>query len=103
MVIVGASKIHLPNPQNSQLLPTMTSPQNANAGTVVSVIINPELILVDSDSEADLEQMQQEAMAEQRRIEEVTQAKLAVAHERMEKKQKAKEEEAWKAEEVQKA
>jgi len=80
----------------------MTSPQNTNAGTVVPVVINPESIPVDSDLEADLEQIQQEAVAEQRQIEEVTQAKLVVARERIEKKQqewKAKEEEARKVEE----
>jgi len=36
----------------------MTSPQNVNAGTVVPVIVNPESIPVDSDSEVDLEQIQ---------------------------------------------
>src|SRR5882724_10240458 len=77
----------------------MTSPQNANARTVVSVIVNPELIPVDSDSEVDLEQIQQEAAAEQRQIKEVTQAKLVVACECIEKKQKAKEEEVRKTEE----
>ena len=64
----------------------MTSPQNANTGTVVSVIINPELILVDSDSEADLEEIQREVAAKQKRIKEAAQPKLAAAHECIEKK-----------------
>ena len=36
----------------------MTSPQNVNAGTVAPVIVNLEVILVDSDPEEDLEQIQ---------------------------------------------
>jgi len=103
---VGVSKFHLPNPQTPKLLPTMTSPQNMNAGTVVPIIVNPEVVLVDSDLEDDLEEIQHEAAAEQKRIEEAVQAKLAAAHECIEKKwqeRKAKEEEAQKVEEVQKA
>ena len=80
----------------------MMSPQNITAGTVVPVVINPESIPVDSNSEVDLEQIQQETAAKQRWIKEVTQAKLVAAHEHIEKKwqeQKVKEEEAQKAEE----
>src|SRR5882724_12259372 len=76
--------------------------QNINARTIAP-IVNPELIPVDLDPEEDLEEIQHEAAAEQARIEEAAQAKLAAAHERIEKKRKAKEEEARKAEEAQKA
>jgi len=62
----------------------MTTPQDVNART--SIIINPESIPVDSDSEADLEEIQCEAAAEQKWIEEAAQAKLAAAHEHIEKK-----------------
>ena len=55
-----------PPPKNSQLLPTMASSQNVTARTIVPVIVNPESILVDSDSEVDLEQIQQQVAAEQR-------------------------------------
>ena len=95
----GASKIHFPNPQTPNLLPIMSSPQNVNAGTVVPIVVNPESILVDSDLEVDLEQIQREAAAKQRKIEEVSQAKLAAACECIERKQqewKPKEEEEWK-------
>jgi len=54
---------------------------------------------VDSDPEEDLEEIQCEAAAKQAWIEEATKAKIAVAQERIKKKQKAKEEEAQKAEE----
>ena len=67
------------------------------------IVVNPEAIPVDSDSEADLEEIQHEVVTEQKQIEEAAQAKLAAAREHIEKKQKAKEEEAQKAEEVQKA
>jgi len=73
--------------------------QNINAGTVTP-IINPEWILVDSDLDSDLEEIQRKAVAEQVWIEEAAQAKLAAACERIEKKWKAKEEEARKAEEA---
>src|SRR5882724_6119086 len=76
--------------------------QNINAGTVTP-IINPEWILVDSDLDSDLEEIQRKAVAEQVWIEEAAQARLAAACERIEKKWKAKEEEAQKAEEVRKA
>jgi len=36
----------------------MTSSQNTNAGTITPIIMNPESILVDSDPEEDLEQIQ---------------------------------------------
>ena len=44
----------------------MTSPQNVNARTVVPIVINLESIPADSDLDVDLEQIQQEAVAEQR-------------------------------------
>ena len=83
----------------------MSSPWNANTGAVTPIVINLDLIPVDSDLEEDLEQIQQEVAAEQRQIEEIAQAKLVVAHENIKKKQqewKVKEEEAqkWKEEEV---
>ena len=104
MVIMGSVKFLSSTPELS-----ITS-QNINAGTVVPIIINPEVIPVDSDLEEDLEEIQHKAAAEQKRIEDAAQAKLVVAHERIEKKwqerkvkeeeeQKAKEEEAWKVEE----
>ena len=76
--------------------------QNINA-RIVAPIVNPELILVDSYPEEDLEEIQCEAAAEQAWIKEAAQAKLAAAHKCIEKQRKAKEEEAWKAEEVRKA
>ena len=83
----------------------MSLPHNINPATVAPVIVNPESILVDSDLEEDLEEIQCEVVAEQAQIEEAAQARLAVAHECIEKKWKVKEEEArkvveaWKAEE----
>ena len=74
----------------------MSSSQNINAGTITPTVINPESILVDSDPEEDLEQIQRKVAAEQRCIKEEAQARVAVAHEHNEKKhqeQKAKEEE----------
>ena len=50
------------------------------------IIINLEAIPVDSDSEVDLEEIQCEAVAKQKWIEEAAQAKLAAAHECIEKK-----------------
>ena len=86
----------------------MSLSQNINAATVTPVVINLESILVDSDPEEDLEEIQCEVAAKQVQIEEAAQARLAAARERIEKKWKAKEEEArnveeaWKAEEAQK-
>src|SRR5882724_3733496 len=100
MVIVGSVKISSSNPITSY---TVTMPsQNINAGTVAPVV-NPELIPVDSDPEEDLEEIQREAAAEQAPIEEAAQARLAAARECIEKKRKAKEEEARKVEEAWKA
>jgi len=82
----GASKFHLPTPRTPNQLSIMTSPQNVNARTVVPIIVNPELIPVDLDSDADLEQIQREVAAEQRRIKEVSQAKLVAARECIENK-----------------
>ena len=62
---MGSIKNSSSNP-NSHSASIMTSPQNVNAGTVVPIIVNLELILVDSDSEEDLEQIQKEVAAEQR-------------------------------------
>src|SRR5882724_3694650 len=76
--------------------------QNINARTVAP-IVNPESIPVDSDPEEDLEEIQHEVAAEQVQIEEAAQAKLAAACKCIERKWKAKEEEARKAEETQKA
>ena len=92
---MGSVKNSSSNP-NSHSASIMTSPQNINTGTVAPIIVNPESILVDSDLEEDLKQIQWEAAAEQRRIEEESQARVAAAHECNEKKhqeQKAKEEE----------
>jgi len=74
----------------------MSSSQNINTGTITPVIVNPESIPVDSDPEEDMEQIQREVAANQRHIEEESQAKVAVACECNEKKcqeQKVKEEE----------
>src|SRR5882724_9036369 len=76
--------------------------QNINTGTVVP-IANPEMIPVVSDPEEDLEEIQCKAAAEQVQIEEAAQAKLAAAHECIERKRKAKDEEVWKAEEARRA
>ena len=88
-----------------KILPTcfiMSLPHNINAETFAPVVVNPESIPVDSDPEEDLEEIQREVVAEQRQIEEMAQAKLAAAHECIEKKRKVKEKEARKAEEVRK-
>jgi len=62
------------------------------------------MVLVDSDPEEDLEEIQREAAAEQARIEEAMRPKLAAAHERIEKKcRERKAEEARKAKEARKA
>ena len=90
--------------------PEMSSSQNINTGTITPTVINPDSIPVDLDLEEDLEQIQQEAAAEQRLIEEEAQARVAVARECNEKKcqewkvkeeeeQKLKEEEEWKQKE----
>ena len=71
----------------------MTSPQNVNTSTVAPIIINPEVILVDSE---DLEQIQQEAVAEQRQIEEEAQARLVAARECNEKKRQEQKVKEWK-------
>ena len=84
MVIVGSIKIFFFQSQISTS--TMSTSQNVNARTVVPTVINPEMVPVDSDPEEDLEEIQCEAVAEQARIEEVTRAKLAAAHEHIEKK-----------------
>ena len=90
MVIVGSVKKFL----------IMSSSYNINTATVVPVIVNLESLLVDSDPEEDLEEIQHEVVAEQARIEEAAQEKIAVAPKRIEKKQQEwKVEEAWKAEE----
>ena len=105
MVIVGSVK-NLFFQKIFSHIAIMPSSLNINAGTVTPIVINPEAIPVDSDSEADLEEIQHEAAAEQKQIEEAAQAKLAAARERIERKQqeqKAKEEEARKAEETWKA
>ena len=86
------------------------STQDINTGTIMPIIVNPEAILVDLDSEADLEEIQHEAAAKQKRIEEAAQAKFAAASKcigkkqlerkvREEEEQKAKEEEMRKVEE----
>jgi len=82
----------------------MSSSKNINTGTITPTVINPDSIPVDLDLEEDLEQIQQEVAAKQRRIEEEAQAKVAAACECNEKKcqeWKAKEEEEqkWKEEE----
>src|SRR5882724_12353671 len=102
MAIVGSVKIHLPLP-NSPTNFNMSSAQNVNASTVMPVVVNPESIPVDLDLEEDLEEIQREAAAEQAWIKEVTKAKIAAAQERIERKRKAKEEEARKAEDAWKA
>jgi len=105
MVIVGSVK-NLFFQKIFSHIAIMPSSLNINAGTVTPIVINPEAIPVDSDSEADLEEIQHEAAAEQKQIEEAAQAKLAAACECIEKKwqeRKVKEEEARKVEEMQKA
>ena len=84
----------------------MSTSQNVNARTIVPTIVNLELVPVDSDLEEDLKEIQCKVAAEQAQIEEATRAKLAAAHECIEKKRqerKAEEvrkaEEAWKVEE----
>ena len=101
MVVLGRVKISSSSPKTLPYIVTMPS-QNINA-RIVAPIVNPELILVDSYLEEDLEEIQCEVLAEQAQIEEAAQAKLAAAREHIEKKRKAKEEEPQKAEEVQKA
>jgi len=98
MVILGRVKISSSSPKTLPYIVTMPS-QNINAG-IVAPIVNPELILVDSYLEEDLEEIQCEVLAEQAQIEEAAQAKLAAARKHIEKKQKAKEEEAQKAKEA---
>ena len=44
----------------------MSSAQNINTRTVVPIIVNPEVILVDSDPEEDLEEIQRKAVAKQK-------------------------------------
>src|SRR5882724_11088791 len=95
MVIVGSVKIPFFQSKHNS---TMPSSQNINGRTVTPTIVNLESVLVDSDPEEDLEEIQHEAAAEQARIEEATRAKLAAAHEHIEKKHRE-----WKAEEAQKA
>src|SRR5882724_2469370 len=101
MVIVGSVKIPFFQSKHNS---TMPSSQNIDARTVTPTVVNLESVLVDSDLEEDLEEIQCEVAAKQARIEEATRAKLAAAHERIEKKcWEWKAEEARKAEEVQKA
>ena len=76
----------------------MPSSQNIDTRTVTPTVINLETVPVDSDLEEDLEEIQCKVAAKQARIEEATRAKLAVAHEHIEKKHRE-----WKAEEAQKA
>jgi len=57
----------------------MSSAQNVNARTVVPIVVNLEAILIDLDLEEDLEEIQHEAVAEQKQIEDAAQAKLAAA------------------------
>ena len=99
---MGSIKIHLPNPQYLQTS-FMSSSQNVNMGTVVPAVVNPESVLVDSDPEEDLEEIQREVAAKQVQIKEAAQARLAVACKHIEKKWKAKEEEEQKVEEARKA
>src|SRR5882724_11753725 len=81
----------------------MPSSQNIDTRTVTPVV-NPESVLVDSDPEEDLEEIQCEVAAEQAWIEEATRAKIAVAHKHIEKKHRErKAEEARKAKEARKA
>src|SRR5882724_8640274 len=80
----------------------MSTSQNVNARTIVPTVINPETVPVDSDLEEDLKEIQCKVAAKQARIKEAAQARLAVACECIEKKRKAKEEEARKAEEARK-
>ena len=82
---MGSVKNSSSNP-NSHSASIMTSPQNINTGTVAPIIVNPESIPVDLDLEEDLEQLQREAVAKQRQIEEEAQAKLVAARECIENK-----------------
>ena len=43
---------------NLPLCSSMSSSQNINTGTIAPAVVNPESILVDSDLEEDLEQIQ---------------------------------------------
>ena len=90
----------------SQYTSIMPSSQNIIARTVTPTVVNLESVPVDSDPEEDLEEIQCEAAAEQAQIEEVTRAKIAMAHQHIEKKRREckaeeaqKAEEAWKVEE----
>src|SRR5882724_7495997 len=97
MVIVGSIKIPFFQSKHTSIMP---SSQNIDARTVTPTVVNLESVLVDSDPEEDLKEIQCEAAAEQTRIEEVTRAKIAAAHECIEKKcQEQKVEEAEKEEE----
>src|SRR5882724_9776926 len=101
LLIVGSVKIPFFQSKHNSIMP---SSQNIDARTVTPTVVNPESVLVDSDPEEDLKEIQREAAAEQAWIEEATRAKLAVAHERIENKgHEWKAEEARKAEEVWKA
>src|SRR5882724_6656822 len=95
MVIVGSVKISS-NPNSTS---TMSTSQNINARTVAPVV-NLELVPVDSDLEEDLKEIQCKAAAKQAWIEEAMKAKIAAAHEHIEKKRRERKvEEARKAEE----
>ena len=76
----------------------MPSSQNIDTRTVTPTVVNLKTVPVDSDPEEDLEEIQCEVAAEQAQIEEATRAKLAAAHECIEKKRRE-----WKAEEARKA
>src|SRR5882724_9504619 len=104
MVIMGSIKISFF--QSPNYASTMSTSQNINARTVAPTIVNLESVPVDSDLEEDLKEIQCEAAAEQAQIEEVTRAKIAMAHQHNEKKRREckaeeaqKAEEAWKVEE----
>ena len=84
--------------QSPKYASTMSTSQNINVRTVAPTIVNPELVLVDSNPEEDPEEIQHEAAAKQARIEEVMRAKIAAAHKHIERKGRE-----WKAEEAQKA
>ena len=65
MVIVGSIKNFFFQKIYFSTTDIMSSSHNINAATVVPVVVNWESILVDSDPEEDLEEIQCEAVAEQ--------------------------------------
>ena len=86
MVIVGSVKNFFFQKIYFSTTDIMSSSYNINTATVVPVIINLESILVDSDPEEDLKEIQCEAAAEQAQIKEAAQAKIAAACEHIKKK-----------------